>query len=105
MRPNVIVICIDTLRADCVRDDDWSVHLTATEGDFAETARVFDLRADPAETKDVAGRNPDAVRRAVGRIERIAGPLPLQFQWYRRRNVGRTMRSFSQIRYAATRTG
>ncbi len=85
----------------CVRDDDWAVHLTVTRPDYAETAQVYDLRRDPQETRNVASRRPDVVKRAAERLAEIIGPLPASFRCYKQRAVGRTMRSFAPMRYGA----
>jgi arylsulfatase A-like enzyme len=83
----------------CVRDADLAVHLNATTPDFARSARVFDLRADPDETTDVATQHPDAVQQAVERLAAVTGPLPVTFTQYRQRHMGRTMRSFAPLRF------
>ena len=82
----------------CVRDDHWAVHLQARNPNFAETAVAYDLQADPEETKDVAHEHPDAVRNAVERLGAVTGPLPVQFEHYKQRAQGRSMRTFAVMR-------
>jgi arylsulfatase A-like enzyme len=83
----------------CVRDDKWSVILNVTAPDFEKTARVYDLKADSDETKDVAAQHPETVKQALVRIAAFAGPLPLKYRQYKQRAVGRTMRSFAPMRF------
>ena len=83
----------------CVRDERWAVHFKTTQPNFAKTARVYDLERDPEENDDIAERNPDIVQQAARRIERIAGPMPLQFNQFQQRARGRTMRTFAPIRH------
>ena len=83
----------------CVRDADRAVHLNVTRPDDERTARVFDLKADPDETRDVAPQHPEAIQQAVARLAAVTGPLPVTFRQYRQRAQGRTMRSFAPIRF------
>lgn len=86
-------------RYACVRDERWAVHLDTTAADVAAGAKVFDLAMDPEETVNLVSQHPEVLRRAVERLETIAGPLPLAFHEYRPRAQGRTMRTFAPLRF------
>lgn len=86
-------------RYACVRDAQWTVHLNVAADDFAETAHVFDLQADPDEDNDVVSDHPEAVRQTLERLVAIIGPLPVTFKQYQQRATGRTMRSFAPLRF------
>ena len=83
----------------CVRDEDFAVHMRVTGPDFADSARVYDLRTDPREEEDVAGDHREAIIQAVSRLESFAGPLPLTFRGYRQRARARSIRTYAPFRY------
>ncbi len=82
----------------CVRGERWAVHMNATADNYADTARVYDLENDPDENENVAGANSFIIQQAVKRVEQVAGPMPLQFNQFKQRARGRTMRSFVHVR-------
>ena len=83
----------------CVRDEDFAVHMRVTGPDFADSARVYDLRTDPREEEDVARDHREAIIQAVSRLESFAGPLPLTFRGYRQRARARSIRTYAPFRY------
>ena len=55
-----------------VRTDDWALHGLNSQAGF----RLYDLHADPGETRDLAHARPDVVRALAGVVEKRFGRLP-----------------------------
>ncbi len=85
-----------------VRDREWNllVDTLAPQRDL----RLFDLKADPLELRNVAGEHPAVVARGIRRLETLIGPLPAQYV-HRPKAFAATVGGLRQVRRDAARTG
>lgn len=87
----------------CVRDDKFAVHMDVLKPRGEAVSEVFDLTADPDETRNVIGQYPDVVKQAIERVETLTGPLPAEFHEYQPKFDGRynarIMNTFAPIRF------
>ena len=67
--PRQDFIYYDAGRLAAVRDTRWKLHL---RGPDEEPKKLFDLEADPGETKDVSNANPDVVARLSAKADEAA---------------------------------
>jgi len=88
----------------CVRDERFAVHLDTSKLRQEAVSAVYDLQADPDETRNVADQHPEAAEAGLRRTEDLAGPLPVEFRGYTPRYVGprgfnaRILNTFAEIR-------
>lgn len=87
-----------------VRDREWN--LLAHTQDMAAPRRLFALRDDPREERDVAAEHPEVVAAQLSRLEALLGaPLPARFVHTPLRGFGATTGGLREVRRRRTQAG
>ena len=81
----------------CVRDNEWALSMNTVRPD--NDLRLYSLRDDPEESKNVADRYPDVVATFRTRLEAlVGGPMPVQYVHRPARGLGATYGQLRAIR-------